>query len=1155
MKSLIISILFVFIVVIGLSQSLSNFRKNKYVLESDTIKLDTLSIVPNTIIVFDCNNLLIPDSLYKIEYAKSIFISSKELLNIIKCITISYRVFPVNFSKNYFHKDYNEYLSLNKNEDVYHIYNINNNYNNFFEKDELNKRGSISRGITFGNNQDVIVNSSLNLQLSGKITDNLNVLAAISDNNIPIQPDGNTQQIQEFDKVYITLFNDNIKLTAGDFDITRPTGHFMNINKKAQGAIFSSVLKTGKKKNHIIKNTISGAVSKGKYNRLSFNGQEGNQGPYKLTGSENETYIIILAGTEKVYIDGKLLKRGQENDYVIDYNTAEIIFTPQQPITKDKRIVAEFQYSEKSYARFLVYSSNEFETNRTKTWINIFSEQDSKNQPLQQSLTDEQKRLLSQIGDSINKAFVPNIDSVTYDNNYIYYRKTDTTLTDGSLYKNIYIYSTNSANAFYRLGFSFVGQGKGNYVQATSAANGKTYEWLAPVNGVLQGSYEPVTLLITPKKKQLITIGNISKLTKTTVSDFEFALSNNNINTFSTKDMNNDIGYAIKLGINQKILFSDTINLKLTSSINYQLINKYFEPIERFRNVEFERDWNLAQDNSKKADENFLNFNISFYKQKLADIKYGFEFLNRNNDYNASKNNLVFLLTHYGFNLTFSGSYLNSKDNINSTNFLRYNSSLSKNISFITIGIRGEQENNRWFKVGNDSLLNNSYLYNQYEAFINNSDTSKINLFSNYKMRRDFLPYENKLHYSTQSQDINIGGQLLKNPNNTFKTVFTFRKLSVNDTLLTTNKPENTITGRIEHNLRLYKSAITFSTFYEVGSGLEVKKEFSYIEVTQGQGVYMWTDYNNNGVKELNEFEIANFQDQANFIRVFTPTNSYIKTYTNQFNEIIGVNPERIWRSKKGIKLFLSKFSDQFAFRIDRKNLQEDIIKNFNPFMLANDTDIISLNSSIRNTFSVNKLSSVWGIDYIYQNNENRILLVNGIDTRKNNINGLRCRWNVLKTITLIDNFDLGNRYYSSEFFSNKNYTIDYVDNEVTLSYQPNLIFRISANYKYTDKKNKSGDEKLFGNNFGLEIKYNILNKGNLSLKANYINLNYKYEVNSSVGYEMLEGLLPGDNGVWTVMFQKSISNKLEVDINYNGRLSEHNKAVHTGGIQIRAYF
>ncbi|PZQ90932.1 MAG: hypothetical protein DI548_02755, partial [Flavobacterium johnsoniae] len=59
----------------------------------------------------------------------------------------------------------------------------------------------------------------------------------------------------------------------------------------------------------------------------------------------------------------------------------------------------------------------------------------------------------------------------------------------------------------------------------------------------------------------------------------------------------------------------------------------------------------------------------------------------------------------------------------------------------------------------------------------------------------------------------------------------------------------------------------------------------------------------------------------------------------------------------------------------------------------------------------------------------------------------------------------------------------------------------------------------------------------------------------SPVAYQMLEGLQPGQNLTWRLLLQKNLTQFLDVNVNYEGRKSEESKAIHTGSVQLRAYF
>ena len=101
--------------------------------------------------------------------------------------------------------------------------------------------------------------------MAGEIGDGIEVAAAITDENIPLQAEGNTQQLREFDKVFIRLRKGNNQLIAGDYELQRPKGYFMNYFKKLQGATFSNSIKLNDKSS--ITNSASAAVARGQFTR------------------------------------------------------------------------------------------------------------------------------------------------------------------------------------------------------------------------------------------------------------------------------------------------------------------------------------------------------------------------------------------------------------------------------------------------------------------------------------------------------------------------------------------------------------------------------------------------------------------------------------------------------------------------------------------------------------------------------------------------------------------------------------------------------------------------------------------------------------------------------------------------------------------------
>lgn len=1114
----------------------------------DTIQFDTVAVY-RTGFELRTGETLLTETDYYLDpiHAKLVF----KTVPVSETFTVTYERMPLDFSMAFNHKSTNLIISDTVQNFEPFIYSVStgNTTDDLFGSSKLNKQGSISRGITVGNAQSLSLQSTLNLQLDGQIAPNLYMKGSISDDNVPFQPEGNTQKLQEFDQVYLKVYNDNFAVIGGDFWLYKPTGYFLNYTKRTQGVSLEAYhpitigLADGKA-NH----KISGAFSKGKFSRNIVQGIEGNQGPYKLKGAENETYIVVLAGTEKVYVDGKLLTRGQEFDYVIDYNTAEITFTANQLITKDKRIIVEFQYSDLNYARSLFAYSAEFKTDKIHTWINFYSEQDAKNQTIQQNLTDDKRTILADAGDSLLAAYSNSIDSVGfYDGRVLY------ALIDSLGYDSVLVFTVNPDSAFYQASFLYVGAGNGDYVFDRFTANGKVYKWVMPIAGVSQGEYAPIQLLIAPQRKQMYVVGSAYQFNEHMQSSVEIAMSDFDKNTFSALHNDDNRGYAVKWkwksdhGLGEK--------WTLRSNANFEFTDVNFQPIQWFRDVEFDRDWNVR--NLPYTGHQFLSSaGLKLVGKNNGGIGYDFENFTWGTDYTGYRNNLDINLHKKGFSYLADASWLISSGT-QKTSYMRHNQTISHNSRFIKIGFEDIHEWNEKKTDSTSYLSTASYRFYDWKVSLSTSDSIQNKIGIYYRERYDWFSDSTRLNQATRAQNIGIESDLGRNPNSNLRITLNYRFLDVLDTTLFTGQPENTLLGRLEHMARLWKGAVLATTFYEAGSGLELKREFIYLEVNPGQGTYTWIDYNGDGIKDLGEFEIAVFTDQGNYIRVFIPTNTYVRTYSNQFSTSLILSPERLWNSSKGIKKILSRFSNQTIYKINRKTSYENNLEALNPFLYSiADTSLVAMSTSFRNTFYFNKTSSVFGATYSYQENGSKILLSNGFDSRLHTFHDMRLRWNISKVYNLRINGLLGRKKSSSDYAAGRDYFIEYFEIEPAFSYQPGTAFRIGITGKYTEKANNSDlAETAILRNVGLELRLNQAQKGSFSAQLNFIVISYNGNTNSSLAFEMLEGLKPGNNLTWGISYQRKVAQNLQLNFTYTGRKSEGNNAIHSGGMELRAFF
>ncbi|MGV6844585.1 MAG: hypothetical protein ACWA42_00475 [Lutibacter sp.] len=1124
----IFSILFLSSISCFSQQNPNRITKKIVAFKKDTIQIDSVSIRKLNFKIF-ANNKEIDSSKYTINFEKAQVIFKSNYKIETDSIKILYTKYPSFLTKTYF--AFSKKLIVKNNRSNPNLYSLqtNNTKKTIKPFDGLKASGSITRGLTVGNNQNGVVNSSMDLQLEGNLSNTVKLKGSIIDTNIPIQENGNTYKLNEFDRVFIQLTGKNWGIDAGDIYLNNNEGKFLNFNKKVSGLrVYTSI----KNKKSELKIKTSGAIVRGKYQKVQFTGIEGNQGPYQLNTFSN-AYVLILQGTEKIYINGHLLKRGEQNDYVIDYNNAEITFNSTFPITANMRISAEFQYNDQVYTRFITYNQLTYKTKKLNVTTHFYNENDLKNQSLSGDLTNEQKQILADAGNNENLMNAPSAYVDTFSETKILYRK----INSGN--NEYFEYSTDSTQTLYHVSFSFVGENNGNYALKEALAVGKVYEFV----GTNLGDYNPIIKLSAPNKLQIGQFKTLYQPSNNTIVNSEFAISNYDANLFSKKDDNNNVGYASKLGWNQTWL-----NRKLNVSTNFQFenINQHFKSIERIQNIEFNRDWNVSE---IIGNQQLLTTELQLAKKEKSEFLYRFENLMLGNHYRGNRHTFMGKINSKKLFSQFKVTDLTNSGNFKTGHFLRFNFSAGYHKKRFWLGSEIHGETNTQKETITANWLTTNHKFKEINSFLGIGDSTKVFAKIGAQFRVTDSVQNNRFIKVNQSKTYYINSKLIQSKKASLTTYINYRK--VNNTQYNN---EQSLNSKINYQQQLFNQFIQLNTTFQTISGNLPQQDYSYIETEPGQGFYTWIDYNNNGIKELNEFEIAQFQDQAKYLRIILPTITYLPTHQNKYLQTVNFNFSK-WKTKTGLKKVLSHFTNFTNLLFDNKLKKKPNSFNLNPFSKSNPNSL-ALNYQFSNSLNFNRGIKKFSTTYTVQESKNKTLNTIDLLSYYKHLQALSFEHKLGKFWVIYFKLSQEKNSTFSLNFNNRNYTLKIKSINPKLSYYFNDTFYFSLIFDYKNKRNIIGNlEQLNFQKLGITFNKTIKNKNFIKFSVDYLNNNFTGNAFSPVGYQMLEGFQTGKNYTWQFNFRQNINSYLNLSLNYFGRKSENSKTIHTGTIQLKAFF
>lgn len=1070
-------------------------------------------------------------------------------------IIIFYNFLPFSFKTFYRHKIYIVHHDsiTNRTTTIVNTNSASGPFDNIFGN-ELQKSGSIFRGFTVGTNSNLTLNSGFRLQFSGKLSSDVEIQAALTDENTPLQPEGNTQTIQELDNVFVQIKSANYSATLGDFYFDMSDGEFGKLSRKLEGAEGTANFSSRDISGSV---TVTGATSRGKFNTNQFPGIDGVQGPYQLYGKNNENNIVVIAGTEKIYIDGVFMVRGEANDYAIDYSSSQITFSSKRLITSVSRIVVDFQYSDQSYTRnfFAVEADAKTFSDAMKFSIMYAQEGDDPNAPIDISLSDSDKTALAQSGGKL--ATRSGVDSVGVDSLNIgngQYAAVDTVVQGATI--RIYEYAPGTYQAQFNVTFTFVGSGAGDYANVLLG----DYRYVGPHNG----NYSPIIILPAPQLQQIADVNTSIHLMKDLSVSGEFAASNLNPNRFAAND--EITGDATKFSANfapanVKVGGANIGSFNLSLSDRYT--NKNFSPLDRIDDVEFGREWSIDSTVTiQPSSEEIRQADLTYNPIRTLSLGGSIGSNDMGSQFSANrKEGFVRLADDSLPKIDYTIEQIKSSQGISNeeNDWVRQAGSISYAIKKFLPSFRFEHEDRTIETSVMDSLDNASFSFTTLAPKFSFKGIYGMNLSTELELREDDAAYEGKLQPQSRSITQTYGWSLPQIQNISSSLDVILRDKTFHDQFRLTNSDVQTTLVRTETRYTPFQRGVDADVYYEASTERSAQLQRVFVQVPQGQGQYIWVGTGNVDVTDENEFQLSRYN--GNYTVITVPTDQLIPVIDLKTSTRLRLVPNKFIASPSGwFEKALSALSTESYVKIEEKSsdpqTSQIYLLHLSHF-LDPSTTILGSQLIQQDLFLFeNRPDLSFRFRFLQQDGSGQYST--GDEQSYTRERSIRIRWQLVSEIS--NQIDYANKEnnLAASLASGRSEVINSDDITSDYSYRPEQNVEVGFKIEVSRSEDDYTAAPIFADLNAQSLRTIISFKGSGQMRIDFSREEVTLENNPAgtlVPFDLTAGRLEGKTFLWGISFDYKLSTNLQSSLQYTGRSEQSHDPVHTAKAEVRAFF
>ncbi len=439
------------------------FQENvRLIPEQDTYDLTHSHIVSLSEKVSGDSLIYIKDVDYAFDYKAGKLILLKHITSPV--LSVSYLIIPPQLASQ---RSLYERIAITDSLDIVHRQSTRDW---FSDSSRLDISGSKTFSLSFSETGDTDLLQSLYVNLSGEISKDVRINAQLSDSQSKLSPEGDSKELSSLDQVFVRVYGKKWELGMGDLDLQYDNSRYLNYQTKLEGISASYTAE------HEVFAAFSAASGKRAFMQISI--IDGKQGPYYLTANSSQRSFIVIAGTEQIYLDGKLMERG--SDYYIDYSDGSVMF--RRTVSSLNSVNAWFEYSDENYKQSNYYSSSKLNLlPGLSISHHMIHQVDAKNHPLLFIFSPADLDSLAAAGDDMVLADGV-MESEPGSGNY--------KLLFDDMGMAYYEYAPGDSSAIYNIVFSFMGAGNGDYEEYSVGR----FRYV----GMGLGSWQAVKTIIAP---------------------------------------------------------------------------------------------------------------------------------------------------------------------------------------------------------------------------------------------------------------------------------------------------------------------------------------------------------------------------------------------------------------------------------------------------------------------------------------------------------------------------------------------------------------------------------------------------------------------------------------------------------------------------------